>query len=455
MSAYAELRVQHCRDMFARLPGMIGRIGWSAVELGVERQRRLGELISVAVERSAWHCARLSGLNHQADIGDTLSGVPIMTKDDLLMNFDEIVTDRRLSHDVVEAHLADLHDDAYLLDEFHAFASGGSSGRRGVFVYGWDAWATCAAGILRWRVSWQRSTGLERAVMASVSAGNASHMTAAMMKTFSSARLVLHRLPVTMPLPDIVAGLNALQPDILHGYPSAVRLLALQSRAGRLNVSPLRVVVGSEPLLPETRELLTRTWGVTIENAYATSEAGGLAGTCRDGLGLHINDDLVIVEPVDAVGRPTPVGELFAKVYLTCLYNHDLPLIRYELDDQIRVLPQGCPCGSGMRTIEDVHGRSNDSFDYKSGVVAHPLIFSTVLGRDPEVAEYQVLQSERGAEILIQPADKQPDLTSLARDIEQGLANIGVTHPAVTMRVVDAVPRQATGKVHRFVRVSH
>lgn len=82
-----------------------------------------------------------------------------MTRDDLLAQFDEIVTDPRLRRDVVEARLADLRDDAYLLEEFHAFASGGASGRRGVFVYGWDDWTTCAAGILRWRAVWQRRQG--------------------------------------------------------------------------------------------------------------------------------------------------------------------------------------------------------------------------------------------------------------------------------------------------------
>ena len=37
------------------------------------------------------------------------------------------------------------------LDEFHVIASGGSSGQRGVFVYGWDAWATCYASIARFQ----------------------------------------------------------------------------------------------------------------------------------------------------------------------------------------------------------------------------------------------------------------------------------------------------------------
>ena len=130
-----------------------------------------------------------------------------------------------------------------------------------MFVYGWDARANCAAGILRWRVSWQRSLGLDRLVMASVSAGHATHMTSAMMATFSSPRLALHRFPVTQPLSEIVEGLNALQPDVLHGYPTVMRLLALEARAGRLRITPQRLAVGSEPLLPDTRQLVAATWG--------------------------------------------------------------------------------------------------------------------------------------------------------------------------------------------------
>jgi hypothetical protein len=60
-----------------------------------------------------------------------------------------VVTDRRLGLDLVDGHLAGLESDAYLLEGFHAVASGGSSGRRGIFVFGWEAWATAYAGFVR------------------------------------------------------------------------------------------------------------------------------------------------------------------------------------------------------------------------------------------------------------------------------------------------------------------
>lgn len=451
MATYEQLRARHCRDLAALMPQMMARVGWSEHELRAERRRTLRDVVATAVTRSPWHRDRLGHLDPATLEEDDLAGVPPMTKDDLLAHFDEIVTDPRLRRARIEAHLKDLRDDAYLFDAFHAFASGGSSGRRGIYLFGWDAWTTCAAGILRWRASWQRTIGVEHLVMASVSAAHATHMTAAMTTTFSTPRLTVHRFPVTTPLPDIVSGINRLQPDVLHGYPSALRLLALQVQAGRLRIAPRRVAVGSEPLLPETRELLAATWGVTVENVYATSEVGGVAGTCADGSGLHLNDDLLVVEPVDAGGRPTPPGELSAKIFVTSLYNHDLPLVRYEMDDQIRVLPRPCGCGSAMRAIEDVHGRTDDTFSFSGGVVAHPLIFSTVLGRAPQVAEYQVHQTANGADVLVLPAGEALDLRSLRRDLEQGLAAVGVVQPRVTVRAVARIPRLSTGKIRRFV----
>jgi phenylacetate-coenzyme A ligase PaaK-like adenylate-forming protein len=46
---------------------------------------------------------------------------------------------------------------------------------------------------------------------------------------------------------------------------------------------------------------LEATWGVRVRNSYGCSEAGTLAASC--GQGLHLNDDLVVVEPVDTLGE--------------------------------------------------------------------------------------------------------------------------------------------------------
>jgi phenylacetate-CoA ligase len=90
-----------------------------------------------------WHRKRLQHVDLDSLGEASLAALPTMTKDDLMANFDEIVTDDRLRLDVVEDHLERLTGaDAYLFGRYHAGASSGSTGRRGVFVYDWDGWIT-------------------------------------------------------------------------------------------------------------------------------------------------------------------------------------------------------------------------------------------------------------------------------------------------------------------------
>jgi phenylacetate-coenzyme A ligase PaaK-like adenylate-forming protein len=86
---------------------------------------------------------------------------------------------------------------------------------------------------------------------------------------------------------------------------------------------------------------------------------------------MHLNDDFCIVEPVDVQGKSVPSGVQSAKIYLTNRFNHTLPLIRYEVTDEVTILDEPCSCGSAHRRMDDVMGRLDDSFVYASGIRIH------------------------------------------------------------------------------------
>jgi phenylacetate-coenzyme A ligase PaaK-like adenylate-forming protein len=185
-----------------------------------------------------------------------------------------------------------------------------------------------------------------------------------------------------------------------------------------------------------------------VANLYGTSEVGPVGVGCWRGPGIHLCDDLVISEPVDLAGRPVPPGVRSDKVYVTGLYNLTLPLIRFELTDQVTLLDRPCPCGSAHRLIADVQSRLDDLFTYPGGQVVHPIVFASVLGRDRGTVEYQVRQTPAGAEVLLVGAPADPD--GLARSMAAELARLGVPDPAVEVRVVATLERQDTGKARRF-----
>ncbi len=409
----------------------------------------LRRLVRLAVERSPWHHERLAGIDIPALTAGDLSSLPVMTKSDLMDNFDDIVTDRRLTLDACERHVDPRRGDAYLFDEFHVVASGGSSGQRGVFVYGWDAWATCYSSIARFPAR-DRTLHPELAgsppIVATVAAANASHISAAIGATFSTPDRPRHSIPVSRPMEVIVDQLHRVQPTTLMGYSSFLPRLATEARARRLRIAPQRVVAISEPLLPEVRADLEATWGVPVASGYGMSE-GLFAGFCGDG--SHLPDDLCLLEPVRADSTPVEAGETSAKVYVTNLYNTTVPLIRFEVTDEVTILEEPCPCGSAFRRIADPLGRLDDTFVYPNGTAIHPHVFRSCLSH-PDVVEYQVRQTQRGADISAVTSGALAT-GALAARIEAALRELGLPAPTVTIATVDTVDRLAGGKLKRFV----
>jgi phenylacetate-CoA ligase len=440
------LRQLHVDEERRVMPEHLQRLYWSAERLATERRHRLRKLVRVAKAQSPWHRDRLEGIAPEHLEEGDLSQLPTMTKDDVMSNFDEIVTDRRLSLEQVESHLAGLDaEPSYLLDEYQGVVSGGSSGVRGVFLYDWDAWAECFAAGYRYLL---RDYGGGPLSMAVIAAGSAAHISRAILQTFSDPLvLITYPLPITLPVDRIVAGLNQSQPDTLLTYPSGLVQLIDAARAGELTIAPRAIVSGGEPLTPEVRQAAEAVFETKVLNWWLSTEAGPMGIGCGHGPWMHLSDDLMILEPVDANGRAVPPGVRSSKVLLTVLYNQALPLIRYELSDEVTLLDQSCPCGSAHTLIEDVQGRRDESFIY-DGVAVHPHVFRTVLGRAPGIAEYRVTQTQTGADVQVRG---HGDFRALRRELTRGLAHLGVNDPHVSLETVGGFDRQETGKIKRFV----
>jgi phenylacetate-coenzyme A ligase PaaK-like adenylate-forming protein len=451
---YEETRRRHIAYMSELLPHYLARLGWSRAEIDAEQTRALRELLRHAVGRSPWHRERLRHVDVERITPARLTEIPPMTKDDLMAHWDAIVTDPRCTLAAAEAHLARLSEmksDAYFLDDYHVIASGGSSGRRGVFAYDWHGWAACHLGLLRgiFAIA-RRAPAAPAGPIASVSAYAATHASSALIQTFSDPDRPFVRAPVTLPLAEIVAILNRAQPSVLHCYASMLPVLAEEARAGRLRIAPALVWSTSEPLLPELRAAAEAAWGAPVLNTWAASESNGGAFSCPVGPGFHIGEDLNVIEPVDEAGHPTPPGRRSAKILLTNLYNRLMPLIRYEITDEFQVAAEPCRCGAAYLKVEDVHGRADDIFEYGDDPRVHPLNFRAVLGKEPSIVAYQVRQTERGAAVTI-VSGSAIDGEALGRALAERLASLGVRDPIVTVEQRDAIERQAIGKLKRFV----
>ena len=451
---YEVLRQRHMQDMRVAFPAAMERLGWSARQLEAERTQRLRKLLRIAKEQSAWHRGRLQHIDPDTFTEAQLQDIAPMTRAHLMDHFDEIVTDPRLTLAAANAHLDALQSDAYLLDRYHVSASSATGGRRGVMVHDWEGWADGSSGFARHLVRLSRSVAPGRPIVGAViGSQNPMHVSSAMPQTFSDASSAnWHRFPVTLPFDAIIDGLKRTQPIVLMSYPTMLRELALAAQSGSLEVSPLAIVSTAEPLLPEIRDAVAAAWPQSrLLNFWGMTEAFPGAFSCGVGHGMHLSDDLLIVEAVDAEGRPVAPGTRSTKIFVTNLYNATpLPIIRYEVTDEVTFIAEPCACGSAHRRIEDVLGRLDDVFAYSDAVAVHPSIFRRYLSYLPQVLEYQVTQTPQGAAIAIR-CESDVDVVGLSDSMAEDLQRLGVANASVEISRVEHIERPRSGKFKRFV----
>lgn len=124
--------------------------------------------------------------------------------------------------------------------------------------------------------------------------------------------------------------------------------------------------VGGEPLSQARRERISRVWGVPVVEEYGSTETGSLAGECRYGT-LHLWADRAIFEVHDSqTGDIKTEGH--GELVVTPLYRQAMPLLRYNLEDNVEVSYTDCPCGWNLPQVR-VLGRAAFGYPVSSALI--------------------------------------------------------------------------------------
>jgi phenylacetate-coenzyme A ligase PaaK-like adenylate-forming protein len=447
--AYERVRAAHLHAVQAAMEDHIARLDWQRDRIDRYRDQRLRMLLGYARERSPFHARRLADLDPARGTVADLAAVPIMTKAEAQDCWDDIVADRNLSRERAERVLAQQEWYSYTLDNYQVFSSGGSSGLRGVYVWGWQFFVSVAC--LAWRTqarAERREPQLGSTRLAVLEAGMPPHASTPLFDVPTAAGMETVVIAAGAPFDEVLAAVAAARPTHLVGYPSVIGRLARAALADELHCRPVRVSTNSEPLLDEDRQAIAGAWDVPVHNLWGSTEIGVQAVGCGLGEGLHICEDEVVLERVNENGVPVGPDEPAARTLATGLANRTFPFIRYDLGDDVTLLSGPCECGSAFARVADIGGRRDDDFRYGS-ITVPAITFRHVLGTDPRVSEYQVVQTAAGAEIL---TVGRPDVDALSAAVIAALSRCGLPDPTVAIRAVDRIPRhQASGKLKRFI----
>ena len=139
------------------------------------------------------------------------------------------------------------------------------------------------------------------------------------------------------------------------------------------------------------RRLMETSWNCDVYDNYGTHEVGLGAFECQEKAGLHIIEDMFIVEvadvDTDAILQTGEKGNLV----ITSLYRHHPPLIRYNLRDYVRLISDGterCGCGSYFRKMDHFLGRSDDMVKIRGTNVFPMACVRAVTGDDRTTGEW-------------------------------------------------------------------
>ncbi len=430
--------------------GLSARERWPRERLTAFQQDRLDELVNHAVTNSPYYRDRIGPLTQPVD----LSRLPTLEKATMMDHFDELVTDPRLRRDELLAHVEGLTEDSLYLGRYRAVSTSGSSGRKGLFVFDRPDWAAYVAQFLRCNSMFGVRPRLPRLRFAALGGASPSHVTRRVAQTVDFGLHRMLSLPVTVPLPRLVEELNRFQPQYINAYPSIAVLLAEQQIAGALRISPEIISTSSELRTPQMTARIEEAFGVQPFNLYGTTE-GLWATDCDHHAGLHLFEDMTIVENIDQDGRPVPDGEPGARLLITNLNNRTQPLIRLDLSDAVTIDPEPCPCGRTLRRLQTIDGRTDDVLQLPGAdgttVAVHPLQFA-VVARDRDVVEFQVVQHGPRLRLLVVARGDAPTLeTRLHAALEQRLRELGIPDPAIDVQRQPALKRQPGGKLQIVV----
>jgi phenylacetate-CoA ligase len=158
-----------------------------------------------------------------------------------------------------------------------------------------------------------------------------------------------------------VAHVSRIGPCFLHAYPSSAATLARFIRRSGIEAprNILGILLESENVYPEQRQMLEETFGRKCFSSYGMTEKVVAAAECERSSNYHVWPTYGYFELLDADGRPVTTPGEIGEITGTSFINHVVPFIRYRTGDFARYVGPRCEaCGREHPIVADIRGHN-------------------------------------------------------------------------------------------------
>ena len=228
----------------------------TAEKLRALQEKKLRKLLHHAWEYSAYYRRSFKEAGISEEELDTLplSCFPSIDKEILLTHFDELITISGASQkELREFDEKTKADRRPYQGKYHIVHSSGSTGTPGYFLYDEAAWSSMLLGIIRgalWDMTMPQIlkllAGKPRIVYIAATDGRYGGAMA-VGDGIDGVGAEQMYLDIKTPLEDWVKRLKRFQPNIIIGYPSAIKIMAELAEQGEVEVRIEKVISCGEP----------------------------------------------------------------------------------------------------------------------------------------------------------------------------------------------------------------
>lgn len=327
----------------------------SAAQIKKLQQKKLCKMLKYAYDHSEYYrqTFQASGITDKNIDRTPLENFPTIDKQILLSHFDKIITVSDITQEeLLRFDESTEKDRRAFKRKYHVVHSSGSTEKPGYFVYDNNAWNAMIIGIIRaalWGMSMPQILKLlaEKPRIAYIAATDGRYGGAmAVGDGIDGVGASQIYLDVKTPLSEWIERIREFNPNMIIGYPSAVKILGELAENGDVKLNVTRVITCGEPLGANLRHYLENVFNTEVINFYGASESLALGVESDHEQGMILFDDMNVVEVCED------------GMYLTSLYNFAQPLIRYRLSDSLSLenADESCPFTRAVGLL----GRSED-----------------------------------------------------------------------------------------------
>lgn len=415
------------REFDSRLRQLLDSEKWGAGEIEAYQDEKIRALVRNAYENVPYYRERWKTLKiHPDDIRSRkdLFKLPILTKEDVRLNTDRLISQKVSKRDLVTRH------------------TGGTTGKALHF------YTTRQAIALQWAIWWRHRLRFGIAP-GTWHANFTGHRVVPIQQSKPPywrwnrpMRQALINMQSLLPnrIEAIVAFLNSRSFEFYSGYPSVVHMLASNAvEAGlRLTSRPRVIFTGAENILDFQRRDIEAFTGAVLTDQYGTTEGCANASSCPTFV-YHEDFEFGVMEGIQR--EPADCSKTVVCTGFAC---DAFPFIRYEVGDSgVWKDGAGCPCGRNSSVLMRLEGRTDDYVITPEG--AHIMRFDYLFKDSLNIREAQIIQDKLG-EIRVLVVRRSAYATKDEMEIRRNIKSWVSPSLNVTFDYVNDIPRERNGK---------